>query len=86
MGVAPVQKSLFSDVTTATGRVLSLNPTSLLPAGPGTEEFLIRLNQESWEFNPVFQLSFGSLVTQIHAVTGVTVLAQSLNIHAVECR
>jgi len=59
---------------------------SPLPAGPGTEEFLITYNQESGEFDPVFQLSFGSLVTQIHAVTGVTVLAQSLNIHAVECR
>lgn len=59
---------------------------SPLPAGPGTEEFLITLNQESWEFNPVFQLSFGSLVIQVHAVTGVTVIAQNLNIHAVECR
>jgi Zn-dependent metalloprotease len=61
--------------------------TSPLPAGPGTEEFLITLNQESWEFNPVFQLSFGTLVTQIHAVTGVTVLAQNLSTHhATECR
>lgn len=81
------ETTIFSDVTTGTGRVLSLHQKSLLPAGPGTEEFLITLNQESWEFNPVFQLSFGSLVTQIHAVTGVTVLAQNLSAHhATECR
>ena len=60
--------------------------TSALPAGPGMQEFLITYDSESGEFDPVLQLSFGSLVTQIHATTGVTVLARNLITHATECQ